>query len=66
MLDLGLEAEPERGGPLPIRLTMGPLWRCLNCAFDALGLGDVAGADDVYRQLVLVRLIEPTSKVDMP
>lgn len=65
-LDLGLEPEPDRGGPLPMRLTMGPLWRCLNLAFDALGLGDVDGADDVFRQLVLARIIEPTSKVDMP
>lgn len=65
-LDLGLGFEPDRGGPLPMRLTMGPLWRCLNLAFDALGLGDVAGADDVFRLLVLARIIEPTSKVDMP
>jgi len=49
-----------------MRLTMGPLWRCVNLAFDALGLGDVEGADDVFRQLVLARIIEPTSKVDMP
>lgn len=65
-LDLGLEPEPDRGGPLPMRLTMGPLWRCLNLAFDALGLGALQGADDVFRQLVLARIIEPTSKVDMP
>lgn len=65
-LDLGLEPEPDRGGPLPMRLTMGPLWRCLNLAFDALRLGDVDGADDVFRQLVLARIIEPTSKVDTP
>jgi len=65
-LDLGLETEPDRGGPLPMRLTMGPLWRYLNLAFDALGLGDVDGADGVFRRLVLARIIEPTSKVDMP
>ena len=49
-----------------MRLTMGPLWRCLNLAFDALGLGDVEGADDVFRQLVVARIIEPTSKLDTP
>lgn len=65
-LDLGLEPDPDRGGPLPMRLTMGPLWRCLNLAFDALGIGAADGADDVFRQLVLARIIEPTSKVDMP
>lgn len=65
-LDLGLEPEPGRGGPLPMRLKRGPLWSCLNLAFDALRLGEAAGADDVFRQLVLARIIEPTSKVDMP
>lgn len=65
-LDLGLVPEPERGGPLPMRLRMGPLWDCLNLAFDALGLGETAGSDDVFRQLVLARIIEPTSKADMP
>lgn len=65
-LDLGLEPEPERGGPLPMRLRMGPLWDCLNLAFDTLGLGETAGSDDVFRQLVLARIIEPTSKADMP
>ncbi|MGO2092778.1 IS1634 family transposase [Microbacterium gubbeenense] len=65
-LDLGLEPVPDRGGPLPMRVTMGPLWRCLNLAFDALRLGDTDGADDVFRQLVLARIIEPTSKADMP
>ena len=49
-----------------MRLRMGPLWTCLNLAFDALQLGETAGADDVFRQLVLARIIEPSSKVDMP
>lgn len=65
-LDLGLTPVPGRGGPLPMRLSMGPLWTCLNLAFDALRLGETAGADDVFRQLVLARIIEPTSKADMP
>lgn len=25
-LDLSLEPEPDRADPLPMRLTMGPLW----------------------------------------
>lgn len=65
-LDLGLHVDPERGGPLPMRLKMGPLWDCLNLAFDALRLGETAGADGVFRQLVLARIIEPTSKQDVP
>jgi hypothetical protein len=31
---------------------------------DVLGLGLAAGSDEVYRQLVLARIIEPASKLD--
>lgn len=33
-------------------------------AYDVLGLRDAARGDDVFRQLVLARIIEPTSKLD--
>jgi hypothetical protein len=33
-------------------------------AYDVLGLADAVGRDEVFRQLVLARIIEPTSKQD--
>jgi len=66
-LDLGLEvaAATESGGPLPITSTrMGHLWDALCRAFDALGFDTASGGDEVFRQLVLARIIEPTSKED--
>jgi Transposase DDE domain len=69
-LDLGLErAEPARrgagGGPLPITSTrMGHLWEALARGYDELGFGRAAGGDEVFRQLVLARIIEPVSKLD--
>jgi Transposase DDE domain len=69
-LDLGLElTEPARrgagGGPLPITSTrMEHLWRALSRGYDELGSGRAAGGDEVFRQLVLARIIEPVSKLD--
>ena len=69
-LELGLElTEPARrgagGGPLPITLTrMEHLWRALSRGYDELGFGRAAGGDEVFRQLVLARIIEPVSKLD--
>lgn len=64
-LDLGLDTPPAAGGPLPItRTRMGALWDGLNTAFRALGFDGLTPGDDVFRQLVLARIIEPTSKVD--
>ena len=40
------------------------LWDALCCAYAVLGLDEVAGGDEVFRQLVLARIIEPTSKAD--
>jgi hypothetical protein len=68
-LDLGLElTDPARraagGGPLPITSTrMGHLWRALSRGHDELGFGRAAGGDEVFRQLVLARIIEPVSKL---
>jgi hypothetical protein len=63
-LDLGLgEAAP--GGPLPITSSrMGHLVDAVERAYRALGLDDAAGGDQVFRHLVLARIIEPTSKQD--
>jgi hypothetical protein len=69
-LDLGLElTDPARrgagGGPLPITSTrMEHLWRALSRGYDELGFGQAAGGDEVFRQLVLARIIEPVSKLD--
>jgi hypothetical protein len=64
-LDLGLDAAPEAGGPLEITSSrMGHLWDGLSRAYDALGFDEAAGGDEVFRQLVLARIIEPTSKLD--
>lgn len=64
-LDLGLDAPPRTGGPLPITASrMGHLWDALGSVYDALGFADAADGDEVFRQLVLARIIEPTSKLD--
>jgi hypothetical protein len=64
-LDLGLEAGPHSGGPLPITSSrMGRLWDALSHAYEVLGLDAGAAGDEVFRQLVPARIIEPTSKQD--
>jgi hypothetical protein len=67
-LELGLDAETLAGlgaGPLPILSSrMAPLWEALCAAYDQLGFAKAVEADEVFRQLVLARIIEPTSKQD--
>jgi len=63
-LDLGLEVA---GGAGPLEITaskMAHLWEALCRAYDVLGFDQAADADEVFRQLVLARIIEPTSKKD--
>ena len=43
---------------------MEHLWRALSRGYDELGFGQAAGGDEVFRQLVLARIIEPVSKLD--
>jgi hypothetical protein len=67
VLDLGLElsAAAEGGGPLPITGSrMGHLVEAIRGGYAALGLPEAAGRDEVFAQLVLARIIEPTSKLD--
>jgi Transposase DDE domain len=53
------------GGPLPITSSrMGHLLDALTRGYDVLGFGRAAGGDEVFRQLVLARIIEPASKLD--
>ncbi len=66
-LDLGLEiaAAAGSGGPLEIVSSqMSHLLDALTRAYEVLGFAEAAGGDDVFRQLVLARIIEPTSKED--
>jgi hypothetical protein len=64
-LDLGLDAPTQAGGPLPITASrMGHLWDALSSVYDRLGFADAADGDEVFRHLVLARIIEPTSKLD--
>jgi hypothetical protein len=70
-LDLGLGGAASAGwaagvaGALPITGSrMDHLWNALNHAFEALGFQAACGGDEVFRDLVLARIIEPTSKLD--
>lgn len=66
-LDLaGLQAGSGAGdGPLAITSSrMGHLWDALGHAFDVLGFAEATGGDEVFRALVLARIIEPVSKLD--
>ena len=63
-LDLGLDG-PGPSGPLPIMSSrMSHLADALERAYQVLGFEDAAGKDEVFRHLVLARIIEPTSKLD--
>ncbi|HEY1973187.1 MAG TPA: IS1634 family transposase [Pseudonocardia sp.] len=63
-LDLGLAAGSE-SDPLPITSSKAAqLWDALCCAYEVLGFEEAAGEDESFRQLVLARIIEPTSKAD--
>ena len=64
-LDLGLTVPAT--GVVPITASrMGVLWDLLDLAFRRLGFAGAIGDEDtdVFRRLVLARIIEPTSKLD--
>lgn len=74
-LDLGDEADvvpviaesgqQPAGRALPIVASrMGHLWDGLCRAYELLGFDHAASGDEVFRDLVLARIIEPTSKLD--
>jgi Transposase DDE domain len=64
VLDLGV-AGPPGSEPLPITSSqMTHLWDGLCAAYRVLGFQAVAQGDNVFRDLVLARIIEPTSKID--
>lgn len=67
MLDVEVAAASDQEG-LPQRPAVitgkrsALLWRVLSAAYDRLGFDVVA--DDAFKELVLARIIEPTSKAD--
>jgi hypothetical protein len=64
-LDLGLNTVGVDGEPLEIVASKsGHLWEALCRAYQVLGFDTAAGGDEVLRDLVLARIIEPTSKAD--
>jgi hypothetical protein len=64
VLDLGV-AGPSGSEPLPITSSrMTHLWDGLCAAYRVLGFDSVTKGDNVFRELVLARIIEPTSKID--
>jgi len=64
-LDLGLGTAAGGGGPLPITSSrMGHLWDALARGYEVLGFESATDGDEVFRALVLARIIEPTSKLD--
>jgi hypothetical protein len=68
-LELGMDTAAVAVGasaaPLQIVSSqMVPLWEALCAGNDQLGLDEATGGDEVFRQLVLARTIETTSKVD--
>jgi hypothetical protein len=63
-LDLGLDAVAAVGPLEIVASRAGHLWDALSRAYDTLGFVESTGGDEVFRQLVLARIIEPTSKLD--
>lgn len=68
-LDLGEDggaavAAGSSGQLLIASSRMTPLWDALGTAYAQLGFDAATGGDEVFRQLVLARIIEPTSKLD--
>ena len=63
-LDLGLAAGAGSGPLQIVGSKAGHLWDALCRAYDSLGFDEATGGDEVFRVLVLARIIEPTSKLD--
>jgi hypothetical protein len=65
-LDLRLPDSPaNQGAALPIRSSrMGQLLDALSRGDNALGFTAATGRDEVFKALVLARIVEPTSKLD--
>ena len=57
---------PANVGAVVASKRSGLLWDVLHGAYTRLGLGDATGGDRAFEQMVLARLIEPTSKAQVP
>ena len=70
MLDLeSLDPAPGRTGLVGATVVSkrsALLWEVLHGAYTCLDLGDATGGDRAFEQMVLARLIEPTSKAQVP
>jgi hypothetical protein len=63
-LDLGISGGVE-SGTLPIMSSqMTHLWEALCAAYRLLGFESATKSDNVFRDLVVARIIEPSSKID--
>ncbi len=63
-LDLGMNAAASSGPLEIVGSRTGHLWEALCRGYDAAGFAVAADGDVVFRDLVLARIIEPTSKLD--
>ena len=63
-LDLGLDAAVGSGPLEIVSSRMSHLWDALCRGYDTLRFTDATGGDEPFRDLVLARIIEPTSKLD--
>ena len=57
---------PANVGAVVASKRSGLLWEVLHDSYTRLGLGDATGGDRAFEQMVLARLIEPTSKAQVP
>ena len=57
---------PANVGAVVASKRSGLLWDVLHGAYTRLGLGEAVGGDQAFEQMVLARLIEPTSKAQVP
>jgi hypothetical protein len=64
LLDLGLNTGSSAGPLEVVGSKAGHLWDALSRAYGSLGLDRATGGDEVFRALVLARIIEPSSKLD--
>jgi len=65
-LVLDLDGPAPRAGAVVEAKRSALLWDVLTGAYEALGLDEAAGGDEGFRQMVLARLVEPTSKEQVP
>nr|WP_247595432.1 hypothetical protein [Actinomyces procaprae] len=65
-LVLDLDEPAPRAGAVVEAKRSALLWDVLSGAYEALGLGEATDGDEAFRQMVLARLVEPTSKEQVP